>query len=375
MTMSRRNLIKLGLTLPLAPAMGATLWGCQGAVRAQAEPNLPHLKPAAGLDLAATKILHYAALAPSSHNSQPWLVTVEDERTLILSLDPTRRLAVVDPSHREGLLSLGAFLENLILAAGALGLAAESEVAGESADDSELVRIELRPGSKTGYPLSRIVNRRTVRSDFLDKPLADGDFNKLAQECGGRLFYFPARDEHGQCIAQGTLAAFREQTADDRAQAELARWIRFSNAEARQKMDGLTPATMGLTGLIGWFVCTFYDQADVLKPSFRDKGVEKAAEQIGQGAGWLILTSRSDSVADIIDAGRRFERLALTAREMNLAVHPMTQILEEESGRAAIAANHDRTMIPQFILRVGYLDSYPEPVSLRRPVERFIRAG
>jgi len=30
-------------------------------------------------------------------------------------------------------------------------------------------------------------------------------------------------------------------------------------------------------------------------------------------------------------------------------------------------------MIPQFLLRVGYLKRYPEPVSLRRPVNWFVQ--
>jgi hypothetical protein len=51
----------------------------------------------------------------------------------------------------------------------------------------------------------------------------------------------------------------------------------------------------------------------------------------------------------------------------------MTQYLEEKAGVNQIAANHPSTMIPQFILRVGYLKRYPEPVSLRRPVSWFVR--
>ena len=64
--------------------------------------------------------------------------------------------------------------------------------------------------------------------------------------------------------------------------------------------------------------------------------------------------------------------MALLARERNIAIHPMTQFIEEESGMNQITANHQANMIPQFLLRVGYLKKYPEPVSLRRPVEWFV---
>ena len=61
------------------------------------------------------------------------------------------------------------------------------------------------------------------------------------------------------------------------------------------------------------------------------------------------------------------------ARERMIAVHPMTQMLEEETWRKEIASKHRPGLLPQFILRVGYLDSYPDPVSLRRPVSWFVR--
>jgi len=65
--------------------------------------------------------------------------------------------------------------------------------------------------------------------------------------------------------------------------------------------------------------------------------------------------------------------MALLARERGIAIHPMTQYLEETLGRQEIVSNHRADMIPQFVLRVGYLSNYPDPVSLRRPVGWFVR--
>ena len=87
----------------------------------------------------------------------------------------------------------------------------------------------------------------------------------------------------------------------------------------------------------------------------------------------MVITSRGSGVADLVETGRRFERTALLARERNLALHPMTQVLEEEKGRREIASSHGTDVIPQFVLRVGYLDKYPTPVSLRRTVASFVR--
>ena len=81
--------------------------------------------------------------------------------------------------------------------------------------------------------------------------------------------------------------------------------------------------------------------------------------------------SQGNSVENLIETGRRFERMALLAREHGIGIHPMTQILEEKSGRSQITDDHGGSFFPQFVLRVGYLEKYPEPVSLRRPVEWF----
>lgn len=86
----------------------------------------------------------------------------------------------------------------------------------------------------------------------------------------------------------------------------------------------------------------------------------------------MVITSQGNTVADLIETGRKFERMALVARENMITIHPMTQFLEEKEGIDQITAHHHEDLHPQFILRVGYLNTYPKPVSLRRPVSWFI---
>src|SRR5262249_59581465 len=74
-------------------------------------------------------LLYYASLAPSGHNAQPWTVRL-DGRDIWVGTDSARWLPKVDPANREVMLSVGAFLENLITAAPAHGFVADYEVAG-----------------------------------------------------------------------------------------------------------------------------------------------------------------------------------------------------------------------------------------------------
>jgi len=78
-------------------------------------------------------------------------------------------------------------------------------------------------------------------------------------------------------------------------------------------------------------------------------------------------------VATLLETGKRMQRLFLKVREKSIAIHPMTQILEESSTSKIVNQSTGISENIQFILRMGYLKNYPEPVSLRRAVERFVR--
>src|SRR5262245_65113218 len=84
-------------------------------------------------------LLYYASLAPSGHNAQPWRVRV-GAGELWIGTDRARWLPKVDPTNREAALSVGAFVENLIVAAPTYGYVAEYQVIGTSSA-TEMVRV------------------------------------------------------------------------------------------------------------------------------------------------------------------------------------------------------------------------------------------
>ena len=83
-----------------------------------AQSNVPNA-PTGGATVTPTG--GAAILAPSYWNAQPWRFEV-DANELRLTLDPGRTLPFCDPDQRFALLSLGAALENLLVAARAWGL-------------------------------------------------------------------------------------------------------------------------------------------------------------------------------------------------------------------------------------------------------------
>jgi len=317
------------------------------------------------------QVLAHAALAPSGHNAQPWVVEILEPGHWRVGTDRRRWLPAVDPANREATLSIGTFLENLVIAAGNRGLAVEYGVLAAATTDSPLLEIRLGRGKPSGYPLARLETRRTVRTGHSNDLIRAADLRAVTE--GSPAFaYFPRDTRPARYLAEGTIEANRRQAFRDPAQEELADWIRWSRQDQARHRNGLTPESMEIPGLARWYVSTFFDRRSVLKRSFRETGVEQVIERVAEGGGWLVLTGAPD-VASLIETGRQCQRMWLRLRERGLAIHPMTQLLEESPQVDGVRRELGLDATPQFILRIGYVARYPAPVSPRMPVSWFTR--
>ena len=336
------------------------------------------LKPDGG-DLLAlepdeAEILYLASLAPSGHNTQPWFISLLGPYHWIIGHDHRRWLPAVDPDQRETLLSLGAFLQNLEYAATALGYACKWTLLARINQDERVMEARLvRLGAKDPRYVENMKLRRTIRSGFSPGPLGPRDLAQLVGDEAEFIHYLPGTGREAGSINRLTIEANRLQAYRDPAQEELADWIRFSSEDGRSHRDGLTTASMGLSGLAAWAVRNFYDRASVLKTDFRDRAIAQVRETVAASAGWILITSRDGSVAALLETGRRMQRLFLQVRALGIGLHPMTQILEEAATRQALTGVLGIGGMVQFILRVGYVADSPPPVSLRRPVAWFLR--
>lgn len=320
------------------------------------------------------EILFLASLAPSGHNTQPWFIQYLEPYHWIIGNDKRKWLPAVDPTQRETTLSIGAFMQNLDYAAGAFGYICDWTLLATTNQDEQVVAVKLiKAASKNDFDTAKIKNRRTVRSDFLSEVLKPEDLKHLVNAEPEFIHYLPTTSKESQFINEQTIEANRLQAYRDPAQQELADWIRFSSKDADQYRDGLTTASMEIEGFSGWVVRNFYDQDNVMKKDFRERGIDQIKQEVSSSAGWILITSKDNSVATLLETGRRMQRIFLKVREKGIAIHPMTQILEESSTRQTLNQSIGINENIQFILRSGYVKNYPPPVSLRRPVDWFIR--
>lgn len=371
MKSTRRHFLKLAGTAALAAAATPLLSACGGIVRVDLKGT--------GSDAGGTQlgpelsdILYHASLAPSGHNTQPWTVTVHAPDRLVIGSDKKRWLPGVDPENREMLLSIGAFLEYLIIAANHQGYDIQYRVIAQTAFDQDILEVTLAAAASQPGTMDSIRRRRTVRNGYTSKEINASDLATLSRPFGGDLLFIPRQSRQGRYLQDGTLEANRLQAYRDAAQEELAQWIRWTDGDARRERNGLTPEGMEITGIAGWYVRHFMDRQTVLTKKFREQTIDIVQKQVNQGGGWLVIASRDSAMPTLIETGRKFGRMLLELRPRMIAVHPMTQMLEEAPLRDGVARDLGIEGNVQFILRTGYLTTYPEPVSLRMPISRFV---
>ncbi|MFY8186799.1 MAG: hypothetical protein ACOVLC_02455, partial [Flavobacterium sp.] len=125
-------------------------------------------KPIQKADSTIQQILAYGMHAPSSHNTQPWKVKIDENKIKVFG-DFQRRLRFVDPNNREFLLSISAFIETIDYAAMATGNQLKIEpFLGSISADKELFSIEMKGNKQSSInaTLSLIENRFTDRKNY-----------------------------------------------------------------------------------------------------------------------------------------------------------------------------------------------------------------
>jgi len=383
MIISRRSLLQYAGEGMLLLGGLSFLNSCNGVKRDDLLRLKDKKESIKGLEKDELEILYLASFAPSGHNTQPWIVKVVEPKHWIIGSDRKRWLPAVDPENRELFLSIGAFIENLVLAAGTFGYETDIQIVAKNRTDTEIAEVRLQKDKPINFPVEKIKKRRTIRSHYLDQEMKADDIKFITKHdtrscpfptVSPHSFYFPNTSPQGKYLQEGTIEANRKQAFRDPAQEELSNWIRWSNKEAKQYRNGLTPESMEIKGIGGLFVRNFYNHQSVLKKSFREQTVDIVAKQVKTCGGWLTVTSQDSSIPTLIEYGRVWENMLLKIREKMIAIHPMTQMLEEDPWKKQMSKELGLPGEVQWILRIGYLKSYPDPVSLRMPVSWFIQA-
>lgn len=305
--------------------------------------SLPETLPANGID-AARALVGAAILAPSYWNAQPWRFEVEGAE-LRLTLDAARTLPGCDPDLRFAHLSLGAALENLLIAARAWGQQPSVQylpwgpaARANSPWIAATVRWKSGEQHRDRLLFSALGERRTNPRVYDGRAITMQSRAQLSAQVPEELRVHWLEDKREITrIAALTAEATLARANDRRAQTERYAYVRMNASEARHRGDGVTPDNLGLGGPLNGFAARALDP----RSRFHHWGVESLARDVHdavRSSGALALLTapkRQDSSA--IVAGQAYERVALTAATLGIAQQPLSAPVESPKHRDTLA--------------------------------------
>ena len=302
---------------------------------------MPSSSTAISADLARS-LLSAAILAPSSHNTQPWLFAVEGD-TIELYADRTRALPVNDPHDRELTISCGCALFNLRVAAAAAGWQAQVSSAADDAAPDLLARVRL---ARAGAPVAlaelypRIEARRTCRRRFAAQSVEAAAASALqlaAADEGARLRAFAS---HAQRLDVAALVAEGDalQWANPSWRRELAAWM-----HPRRRGDGLTIPTLALPA--AQLIVRSFDMGHGV--AARDRELADASPLI------TAIGTAADTVHDWLSAGQALQHALLVGLMHGLQASYLNQPVQIEALRPRLNALCEDIGTAQLLLRWG----------------------
>lgn len=379
MTLSRRNFILIAGSTAVIMAAGKTAIDLDKmpatAISAWSESK------SAETDL-RKRLLSYAILAPNPHNLQPWLVDLRKPEQIDLYCDRTRLLPQTDPFSRQILIGHGTFLELLDLAASAEGYRTEityfpqGEFA-EQVDDRPVASIRLLPDpSRKPDPLfQQILQRRSAKVPFdMTKPLLPEHEQGLATAYTDPSCQLSVATDQPRVLGlQGIVqAAIEIELRTSATYQESVDLMRIGAQEVEQYRDGidLTGALIGWGRLFG--MVNRENLADPNSSAFQS-GVTMYRNMTQATPAFAWITTSNNSRVTQLRAGRAYARLNLKATALGVAIHPISQVLQEYQEMEDLQRGF-LTMLNilqgstvQMLVRVGYAQQ-PEP-SPRRDVK------
>ena len=317
-----------------------------------------------GVDAEMEEILYYASLSPNSHNAQGWSIAIDpEEQQIHITVDTARQLTTVDSEGREAYISLGCYIETLVTAFGAYGY--EAETALEANEGMITVSYEkVKDGAIDTDILELIQKRHTDKSKYNETALDTEVIPILTQGMDGVFFY--EKDSFGfTYLKEHTIKAVREQSASQEYRDELNEWMRFSDSEVEQEKDGISAEMIGLTGITKSFYYWTTNHRNATGDKFAAQGISTAESQVNHCGAFFIITG-DDTVSGWMEAGRITQRFWLRCAEHEIAMQPMSAILEVSPYAHQVQSDLDLDAPAQMILRVGYVDDYGENVGVRR---------
>jgi hypothetical protein len=307
-------------------------------------------------------LLRYAVLAPSSHNAQPWSFRITADGIEVFA-DFERRLPIADPGDRELLMSLGAAVANLRVAAAHFGYESTVLYRTPREESAPIALVALRETCAPDMNLARlftaITQRHTNRQPFEEKAIDETALASVIdfmEEHPSTMVFVVPHDRNR--VADLVAAADRILMSRESFRKELADWIRPNESSA---LDGISADAFGIPGplsaLAPWMIRRF------------DVAASHSAHdhQLAENAAGLIAVTADDDAISLLRAGETLEILLLILTTQKINYSFLNQPMAIGELRQELWSMLRSARPPQLLLRIGYGRPVLKPMP-RRPV-------
>lgn len=302
-------------------------------------------------------LLRYAILAPSTKNSQPWAFSIQGSRIHVIA-DLDRGQPLADPDRREVYISLGCALENLLVAAEHFGFRHAVTYFPQRRQADLVATVTFESGgfpspARAGATVHAIRTRHNDNSLFRGEPVPEHLQARLIACCVEHDVRVLLTDDRHfrRWIDALTIEADRTEFADPSFRRELGSWIGqgvFGEPRVLARLERLAVTRLDLGESV----------------ARQDHAIVESAPILG------VVCASGDGHLAHLRTGQLFERIWLTATDLGLSIHPMSQTMRHAELRAAVAELLPYpNWTPQHVFRVGFSSRHDEHHTPRRPLE------
>lgn len=385
--MDRRNFIKLTGFGLAATTLSSGLIACSDG---STELDYGWNGPEPTIKDIRLKLIAYAILSPNPHNKQPWQIQLLDQHSFDLYVDQTRLLPETDPYARQIHIGQGTFLETLSIAASAHGYQANityfplGSYSNMTLAQQPVARITLVPqaGIRRDPMFDYVLTRQSNKRDYDNSLLSSAQKTSLldwSKSTSGQLTLIDTPIEQTY-MREMLTQAMQLEVGNKARDLETIAMFRFNEDEVKQYRDGFGLAHNGVTGLKKILAENFFlDRASTEHDptDFGKQSVDMVKRITESTSTFAWLSTKQNERIDQVKIGRDYCRLNLMATAMGLAIHPMSQVLQEYADMLPLQqAFKQHFNIPasdtvQMLVRIG--KAAPLTHTPRREVSRLIK--
>lgn len=267
--------------------------------------------------------------APSGDNSQPWRFGLIEDGIKIY-ITPEHDNPIYNVNLVGSLIAVGAVVQNILMAARAIGLDGSFKIDGEN--ESLSVSINFVKGPSSGEAIEEtIIARSTNRKPYKERLLTGPEKKSLLEidaDIKTKIILIEDSTEK-KILADELSNNERILLENNDFRKAFFGHVVWPGASPDQKKRGLLVSTLELNPIQKFFFKLYSTNfARILNfMKIGNRVAKDNAKVYSRSSAFAVFSTENSNPADLIDVGRAFEQFWLSATKNHLSCQPVTGLL------------------------------------------------